>query len=184
MVVSEGGCVFILEKLDMALQRKANILAEVVGYAINTDATDRVLPCSDRQAECMDMAINKAGITPHDIDLINTHATSTTSGDKSECKAINSVFGGCDNVYVNNSKSFIGHTMGASGILELAGQIPSFYDGFIHHTINIDNLDPECAMKNLVMQRPLRHDNVHYILKNSFGMLGINTSVIIKRYKA
>lgn len=184
LVVSEGGCVFTLERLKDALSRGAKILGEIVGYGINTDATDHVMPNSERQAECMNMALKKSCLRPDDIDLINTHATSTLLGDKSEGTAICNVFGNNENVYVTNTKSFIGHTMGAAGALELAGELPTFEDNMIHHTINIDNLDPDCKIKNIVMEKPIKHDNVNYILNNSFGMLGINSSVIVKRYKS
>jgi 3-oxoacyl-[acyl-carrier-protein] synthase II len=131
----------------------------------------------------MNKALNKANLKPQDIDLINTHATSTPLGDKTEGIAVNELFGNYEDVFINNTKSFIGHTMGAAGALELAGELPTFDDNMIHHTINIDNLDPDCKIKNIVMGKPIKHDNVNYILNNSFGMLGINSSVIVKRYK-
>lgn len=182
VVVSEGGCMCVLERLSDALERGANIYGEIAGYAINSDAFDWVLPNPQRQAECMKLALKRAGISPSDIDIINTHATATPEGDKVECKAIRLVFGDNSNTYINNTKSYIGHTMGAAGALELMGNIPSFEDHIVHQTINIDNLDPECAFKNLVINQPQKVDKVDYILNNSFGMLGLNSVLIVKRF--
>ena len=183
IVVSEGGCLYTLERLEDALARKATIIAEVVGYHINSDASDYVLPNPERQAECMQAAIKRAGLQPEDIDIINTHATSTPQGDIQECSAVRSVFGDSKKTHVNNTKGYIGHCMGAAGALELAGNLPSFEDGMIHHCLNVDELDPECSMPNLVLNQPKKVDAVRFILNNSFGMLGINSAVIVGRYQ-
>jgi 3-oxoacyl-[acyl-carrier-protein] synthase II len=182
IVVAEGGCIYVLERLEDALKRGAKIYAELVGHCINSDAYDFVLPFSERQAECMRSALKKANLQPDDIDILNLHATSTPMGDIQECKAVREVFGDCESVYLNNTKSYIGHAMGAAGALELAGNIPSFDDSIIHPTINVDDLDEECRLNNLVINKPLQVDEVRYILNNSFGMLGINSVVIVKKY--
>jgi 3-oxoacyl-[acyl-carrier-protein] synthase II len=182
IVVSEGGCLYTLERLSDALARKANIIAEVVGYHINSDASDYVLPNPERQAECMNAAIKRAGLKAEDIDIINTHATSTPQGDIQECTAIREVFGKSPKTHVNNTKGYIGHCMGAAGALELAGNLPSFQDGVIHPCLNVEDLDPECALPNLVLNEPKKVDAVRFILNNSFGMLGINSAVIVGRY--
>ncbi|MCP3888809.1 MAG: beta-ketoacyl-[acyl-carrier-protein] synthase family protein [Desulfobulbaceae bacterium] len=182
IVISEGGCIYTLEYLDRALERNAPILGEIVGYAMNSDAKDFVLPYGKRQAECMQLALSRAGLKPEDIDLINTHATGTKQGDIEECKAIRQLFSDCPSTFVNNTKSIIGHAMGAAGVLELAGNLPSFDDGIIHPTINIDNLDPECALNNLVINESVKRENINTILNNSFGMVGINSTVIVKKY--
>ena len=182
IVVSEGGCICVLERLSDALARNAKIYGEIVGYAINSDASDFILPNHQRQTECMGLALKKAGISASEVDIVNTHATATREGDKVECKAIREVFGDNANAYINNTKSYIGHTMGAAGALELVGNLPSFEDHIVHPTINIDNLDPECALKNLVINKPVKVDKVDYILNTSFGMLGINSVIIVKRF--
>lgn len=184
IVVSEGGAIYTMERLDDALARGARILGEVVGYRINSDATDAVLPNSERQVECMRAALAKAGLTPDQIDIVNTHATSTPQGDAQECRAIREVFPveSCPQTRVNNTKSYIGHAMGAAGALELAGNLPSFEDGMIHPTINVDELDPECDTGNLVIGKPEARSGIQTILNNSFGMLGINSCVVIKRF--
>jgi len=182
IVVSEGGGICVLERLSDARKRGARIYGEIVGYAINSDAFDFILPNAQRQVECMSLALKKAGISTSDIDIINTHGTATTEGDKAECEAIRQVFGDNSNTYINNTKSYIGHTMGAAGVLELVGNLPSFEDHMVHQTINVDNLDPECALKNLVINQPKKVDKVDYILNNSFGMLGINSVLVVKRF--
>lgn len=182
IVISEGGCVYVLERLDLALARGARIYGEIAGHALNSDARDFVLPYGPRQAECMRLALNRAGLAPTDIDIINTHATGTRQGDGEECRAIREVFSGSPTTYINNTKSNIGHAMGAAGVLELAGNLPSFEDGLVHPTINLDNLDPECALPNIVAHEPKQLDNISSILNNSFGMVGINSVVIVIKY--
>jgi 3-oxoacyl-[acyl-carrier-protein] synthase II len=181
IVISEGACVFVLEYLENAAKRGAHIYGEIVGYAMNSDARDFVLPYGKRQAECMRLALERAELQPEDIDLINTHATGTKQGDTEECKAIREVFGESKSTYVNNTKSIIGHAMGAAGVLELAGNLPSFEDNLVHPTINIKNLDPECELDNLVINKPVKVNSITSILNNSFGMVGINSVVIVKK---
>lgn len=182
IVISEGGCIYVLEHLERAVARGAHIYGEIVGYAMNSDAKDFVLPYGKRQAECMRLALHRAHLRPEEVDLINTHATGTKQGDIEECKAIVEVFDHCQSTYINNTKSIIGHAMGAAGVLELAGNLLSFDDGIVHPTINIENLDPECALKNLVINKAIQADSIDILLNNSFGMVGINSTVIVKKY--
>jgi 3-oxoacyl-[acyl-carrier-protein] synthase II len=184
IVVSEGGALYTLERLEDAQARGAHIYGEIIGFHLNSDATDAVLPNSERQAECMEAALKKAGIAASEVDIVNTHATSTPQGDTQECQAVNRVFPfeSCGSVRVNNTKSYIGHAMGAAGALELAGNLPSFEDGMIHPTINVDDLDPECALPHLVIGAPEQREDIQIILNNSFGMLGINSCLIVKKF--
>jgi len=182
IVISEGGCMFVVETLARALRRGAKIYGEIVGYAINSDATDFVLPNPARQAECMRLALDRAGLAATEISLINTHATGTKQGDIAECVAIREVFAHSPATHINNTKSIIGHAMGAAGALELAGNLPAFADGIIHPTINIEQLDPECALDNLVVNRARHGVEVTTILNNSFGMMGINSALIVRKY--
>lgn len=181
IVVSEGGCLYTLERFSDAKARDAKIIAEIVGYGMNTDATDFVLPNSERQAQCMRMALNRACINFDEIDVVSTHATGTGMGDTLEIAAVREVFGNSEKTRVNNAKSFIGHTMGAAGALELAGNLMGFSDGVVHPTINLDDVDPECDMAQLVKNQPHEKGQVDYILNNSFGMLGINSALVVKR---
>lgn len=183
IVVAEGGCVYTLERLSDAKKRGAKIYGEVVGYGMNSDSTDFVLPNAERQAQCMQKALLSAGLVPEEIDIVNTHATATTAGDSLEIEAIRNVFSGSKKTYINNTKSFIGHAMGAAGVLELAGNLPSFDDGVVHPTINVDNLDPKCEIENLVLNDPKEVGNIRFILNNSFGMVGINAVTIVKKYE-
>ncbi|WP_041277966.1 beta-ketoacyl-[acyl-carrier-protein] synthase family protein [Desulfotalea psychrophila] len=183
IVVSEGACLYILEDLDKALARGAKIYGEIVGYGMNSDARDFVLPYAPRQVQCMELALKKAGLKPSDIDIVNTHATGTPSGDVEECKAIRALFSNCPSTYINNTKSIIGHAMGAAGVLELAGNLPSFDDNIVHPTINIEEIDPACVLENLVINEAKQVESVETILNNSFGMVGINSTIIVKKFK-
>ncbi|MBN2024134.1 MAG: beta-ketoacyl-[acyl-carrier-protein] synthase family protein [Pirellulales bacterium] len=181
IVVSEGGCLFTLERLSDARARGAKVHGEIVGYAMNTDATDFVLPNPVRQAECIRKALARAELAPEEIDVVSTHATSTISGDVEECKALREIWPQGGKTRFNNTKSFIGHAMGAAGALELAGNLPTFDDGVCHATINLDAPDPECDVPGLVANQPQEIGSIRYILNNSFGMLGINSVVIVGR---
>ena len=182
IVVAEGGGVCTVERLPDALKRGAKIYAEIVGYAMNSDATDFVLPNANRQAQCIELALQKANLKPTDIDILSSHATATGQGDIEESKALHKIFKDCPDLAINNTKSFIGHAMGAAGALELLGNIPAFNDNIAHATINLDNLDPKCNLTQIVANEPRQLEKVDYILNNSFGMLGINSVLIVKRY--
>lgn len=181
IVVAEGGCLYTLERFADAAHRRAKVYGELVGYAINTDATDFVLPNAERQAECVELAIKRAGLAADQIDIVSTHATGTTSGDVQECTALRKVFQDNSNTLFNNTKSYIGHSMGAAGALEMAGNLMAFEDGICHPTINLESVDPACELAGLVANEPREKKDVSYILNNSFGMLGINSAVIIKK---
>ncbi len=182
IVVAEGGGICTIERLDDALARGAKIYGEIVSYAMNSDASDFVLPNSTRQAECVKLALNRAGMTANDIDIVSSHATATEQGDIEEATALKAAFGDSTAV-INNTKSFIGHAMGAAGALELLGNIPAFDDGIAHATINLENPDSRCALPNLVANEPRNLGEVNCILNNSFGMLGINSVVIVRKFK-
>lgn len=182
IVVAEGGGICVLERLPAALERGAKIYGEIIGYAMNSDASDFVLPNSNRQADCIRLALDRAGLKPEDIDIVSSHATATEQGDIEEVKALKAVFGDIKSVSINNTKSFIGHAMGAAGALELLGNLPSFQDGVVHATINLDNPDPECSMEQIVANNPVEKGDINIILNNSFGMLGINSVLIVKKY--
>lgn len=180
IVIAEGGCVYHIETLESAEKRGAKIYGEIIGYAYNSDASDFVLPNSERQSQCMHKALDRAGITPEQVDIVNLHATGTVMGDINEVAAVKAVFEN-DNTRVNFTKGHIGHAMGAAGALELAGNIPSFEDGFVHPGINVEELDPQCHMNNLVINEAVETNDIDIVLNNSFGMLGINSSVIVKK---
>ena len=182
IVVAEGGCLCVLERLEDAQARGAKIHGEVAGWCVNSDASDFVLPLADRQNECIRGALSRARLAPDEVDLVSSHATSTPLGDEQECQALRAVFGDSARTHVNNTKSFIGHAMGAAGSLELAGNLPSFEDGWVHPTINVENLDPACEVRNLVANEPKRLGRIDSILNLSFGMLGINSALVVRRF--
>ena len=185
IVISEGGAMYVLERLDRAKARGAKIYGEVAGWCYNSDASDMVLPNPERQAECISRAIARAGLQPKDIHIVNTHATSTPAGDAKECEALRKVFDEtCTETYFNNTKSYIGHCMGAAAALELAGNLPAFDDQIVHPTINVEHLDPACALQNLVCNKPVKVGKVDSILNNSFGMMGINCVLVVTRYRS
>ena len=187
IVVAEGGGIVTLERLSDAKRRGAKVYGEIVGHAMNSDASDFVLPNRHGQARCLEMGLERAGLGPGEIDVLSSHATATVQGDIEEATAIGSIFGDCAAPpAVNNTKSFIGHAMGAAGALELLGNLPSFEDGVVHATINCPDPDPKCPVPNLVANEARRVKNdrggrVDHVLNNSFGMLGINSVVIVKR---
>ena len=183
IVVAEGGAICTLERLPDALARGAKIYGEIVGHAMNSDATDFVLPDRNRQSQCINLALKRAGLTPQDIDIVSSHATATEQGDIEESAALAKVFKDHPKVAINNTKSFIGHAMGAAGAIELLGNIPAFDDGIAHATINLDHLDPNVPLTQIVANEPRQLDSVDCILNNSFGMLGINSVLIVKKYQ-
>ena len=182
IVISEGGALYTLERLEDAQKRGAKIYGEIAGYHVNSDASDYVLPNPTRQAECIRKAIDRAGMTPRDIHIVNTHATATPLGDVQECQAVAAAFADCPETFVNNTKGYIGHCMGAAGAIELAGNLPSFDDLTIHPSINVDEIDPQCDIPNLVINTPKKAERIDAMLNNSFGMLGINSTLIVKRF--
>jgi 3-oxoacyl-[acyl-carrier-protein] synthase II len=182
IVVAEGGGICTVERLSDAKARGARIYAEIVGYAMNSDARDFVLPDSGRQAECIELAMRRARLNPDDIDIVSSHATATEQGDIEEAAALRRVFAESGRTYINNTKSFIGHAMGAAGALEMLGNLPAFDDHIVHATINLHDLDPRCELPGLVTNQPREIPRVDCILNNSFGMLGINSVVILKRF--
>ena len=125
--------------------------------------------------------LKKAQMNASEIDIVNLHATGTTAGDINEIEGVKHIFDDCEKTFINCTKGYIGHAMGAAGALELAGNLPSFEDHKIHSCKKIENLDPKCEMKNLVNGEPIEKE-VNTILNNSFGMLGINSVLIIKRF--
>ena len=184
IVVAEGGGICTMERLPDALRRGAKIYGEIVGYGMNSDATDFVLPNRTRQAECVRLALDKAHLQPGDIDIVSTHATATEQGDIEESTALASVFGECPDLCINNTKSYIGHAMGAAGALELLGNLPSFGDCVCHPTINLDEMDERCPLPQVVANEPRAMGRCEHILNNSFGMLGINSALIIRKFAA
>jgi 3-oxoacyl-[acyl-carrier-protein] synthase II len=179
LVCGEGAGIVVLEELEHAKNRKANILAEIKGY--NTCGSGNHISHSDRKAmiQCMNSALNDADIKSSDIDFVNAHATATLQGDSEEAAAIHSIFG--SKVPVNSLKGYLGHTLGASGSIELAVIIEMMNNDIIYPTLNLDNVDETCSMINHVTKKIEK--NIDFILKNCFAFGGINASIILKKYE-
>ncbi|MFA5115797.1 MAG: beta-ketoacyl-ACP synthase II [Candidatus Omnitrophota bacterium] len=179
-VISEGAGVLILEELEHAKKRNAQIYAEILGVSSTCDAYHITSPDPEgRQAErALRLAIQDAGVQPQDIDYINAHGTSTPYNDKIETMVIKRIFGDrTKEIPISSTKSMIGHTIGAAGALEICAAILALEKGIIHPTINQDNPDPECDL-NYVPNKAIKA-NPRIILKNSFGFGGKNAALVI-----
>lgn len=184
-VMAEGAGVIVLETLEHAKARGANILAELVGYGLSSDAYHLTSPMPEGEgaSRCMQMALDHAGLKPEDVDYINTHGTSTTLGDICETRAIKRTFGDYakNGLVVSSTKSMTGHLLGAAGAIELLACVMAIQDNFIPPTINVFNQDPECDLD--VCPNVGRAKQVNVALSNSFGFGGHNASLIVKRYE-
>ncbi len=181
-VMAEGAGILVLEELEHALQRKARIYAEILGFSMTGDARHITDPDLEGAVRCMRSALADAEVSPGDIDYINPHATSTPTGDRNEAAAIRAVFSNHRRrPFVSATKSMTGHLLGAAGAVEAIFTILSLYHGLIPPTINLEELDPDCAGLELVrataLEVPLR-----YALSNSFGFGGTNATLVFKRF--
>jgi len=179
-VIGEGAGVVILESLEHAEARGATILAELVGYGATADASHITLPAPGGigAVRAARRALEKAGLTPGDIDHVNAHATSTPEGDKSELQAIRTIFGDdVGRISVTANKSMMGHTLGGAGAIEAIVTILTIRDGCVPPTINLDDPDPEAAGMNLTPNVAAKQQ-IRAALSNSFGFGGQNTALI------
>jgi 3-oxoacyl-[acyl-carrier-protein] synthase II len=182
-ILSEGAVVLILESLEHALKRGANILAEIVGYGATADSFHITQPLESGEgaAKAMQLALKRGGIKPGEIDYINAHGTSTQLNDAMETKAIKTVFG--DYAYkvpISSTKSMTGHLIGAAGAIEPAICIMTILKGIIPPTVNYENPDPACDLDYVPnVARPAR---VTTALTSSFGFGGHNSVLILRKY--
>jgi 3-oxoacyl-[acyl-carrier-protein] synthase II len=184
-VPAEGAAVLVMESLEHALGRGANILAEVAGYGVSSDAFHAVQPDEDGEgaARAMRWAIRDAGLIPEDIGYINAHGTSTPKNDLVETLAIKKVLGDhAHRVPVSSTKSMIGHALGGAGALEAVASIMTILDGEIHPTINYEVPDPDCDLDYVPNES--RSVQVDTVLSNSFGFGGQNACLVFKRFEA
>jgi 3-oxoacyl-[acyl-carrier-protein] synthase II len=184
-VVGEGAGILILEELEFAKARGANILAEVLGYGLSADAFHMtgMAPEGEGCYRSMQHALKVAGISPDQIDYVNAHATSTPLGDALESKAIENVFGERaigGKLLVSSTKSMTGHLLGGAGGLEAGITILAMQHQIAPPTMNIVELDPQCRL-NYVPNKPLPA-KIDYALSNSFGFGGTNGSLVFKRW--
>lgn len=183
-VLSEGAAFLILEELEHAKARGANIICEMVGYGATDDAyhITSPIPGGEGGAKAMELAIKDAGVEPKDITYINAHGTSTKYNDLFETQAIKKVFGeAAYDVAVSSTKSMTGHMLGAAGAVEAAVCAYSIRDGYIPATINYETPDPECDLD--IVPNEGRSAEVKYAMSNSLGFGGHNATVVFKKYE-
>jgi 3-oxoacyl-[acyl-carrier-protein] synthase II len=181
-VIGEGAGILILEDLDHARRRGAQIMAEIIGYGMSADAYHITQPAEEGEGgwRVMTNSINDAKISPSDIDYINAHGTSTPIGDVLETKAIKRTFGENTKVAVSSTKSMTGHLLGGAGGLEAGITILALRDQILPPTINMENPDPECDLDYVPNQA--RKAAINVALSNSFGFGGTNGSLIFRRW--
>ncbi len=184
-VIGEGAGILILEELEFAKKRGANILAEVIGYGMSADAYHMtgIAPEGAGAQRSMRAALNDAGIKPEDVGYVNAHATSTPAGDGNESKAIELVFGEhatSHKLKISGTKSMTGHLLGGAGGLEAGITVLALQHQMLPPTINLDNIDPECIL-DYVPNKAISH-SFDIGLSNSFGFGGINATLIMRRW--
>jgi len=183
-VIAEGAGMIVLEDLEHALARGADIYAEVIGYGLTGDGYHMAAPPEDGEgaARCMQMALADAGMAPEDIDYINAHGTSTPLNDLCETRAIKTVFK--DHAYrlaVSSTKSMTGHMLGGAGGIESVFTALTIRHNVIPPTINLENPDPECDLD--YVPNEAREMDIRAALSNSFGFGGTNAVLVMKKYE-
>ncbi|QDK48539.1 beta-ketoacyl-ACP synthase II [Limosilactobacillus reuteri] len=183
-VLGEGGATLVLEDLEHAQKRGANILGEIVGYGATSDAYHITSPdpTGAGAARAMELAIKEAGINPSEISYINAHGTATHANDEGESKAINQVFGSDSNVRVSSTKGMTGHLLGAAGAIEAVLTVATLQKGQLPLNIGCFNQDPNCSV-NLVTAENSEASNARYAISNSFGFGGHNAVLAFKKWE-
>ncbi len=180
MVQGEGAGVFVFEEYEHARKRGAEILCEVVGFAMTSDASDIVMPSKQGAARAMAGALADAGINGDCVGYINAHGTGTAANDKTECAAVADVFGPhADDLMISSTKSMHGHLIGGTGAVELLACIMALRDGVIAPTIGYQEPDPECALD--VVPNVAREAKVDVALSNAFAFGGLNAVLALRR---
>ncbi|OAN65326.1 beta-ketoacyl-[acyl-carrier-protein] synthase family protein [Seohaeicola saemankumensis] len=180
MVQGEGAGIFVFEDFEHARARGAQILAEVAGFAMSSDAADIVMPSKQGAARAISGALRDAGISADKVGYINAHGTGTAANDKTECAAVADVFGPhADRLMISSTKSMHGHLIGATGAVELLACIMALRDGVIAPTIGYEEFDPECALD--VVPNEAREAKVEVALSNAFAFGGLNAVLALRR---
>ena len=180
MVQGEGAAVFVFEDFEHARARSADILAEVVGFAMTSDASDIVMPSKQGAARAIAGALRDAGLNGEEVGYINAHGTGTSANDKTECAAVADVFGHhADKLMISSTKSMHGHVIGGTGAVELLACIMALRDGVIAPTIGYEEPDPECALD--VVPNVARDAKVDVVLSNAFAFGGLNAVLALRR---
>ncbi|MDA8169874.1 MAG: beta-ketoacyl-ACP synthase II [Nitrospiraceae bacterium] len=183
-IMGEGSGVLVLEELGFAQRRGARIYAELIGFGMSSDAYHITSPApgGEGAARCMASALRDAGVSPHEVDYINAHGTSTKQGDELETAAIKKVFGDhAHKVAVSSTKSMTGHLLGAAGGVEAAVSVLSIMHSIVPPTINLDDPDPECDLD--YVPHKAREMTVKCALSNSFGFGGTNACLLFRKFE-
>ena len=179
MVQGEGAAVFVLEEYEHARIRGAPILAEIVGFAMTSDASDIVNPSAEGAARAIRGALKDAAMSTDEVGYINAHGTGTAANDRTECKAIRAVFGAeADNLMLSSTKSMHGHIIGGTGAVELLACVLALTEGVIPPTIGYLELDPECDLD--VVPNQARERRVSATLSNAFAFGGLNAVLALR----
>lgn len=180
MVQGEGAGVFVFEEFEHARARGAEILAEVAGFAMSSDAGDIVMPSAQGAERAISGALADARLNPEDVGYINAHGTGTAANDKTECAAVAHAFGAhADRLMLSSTKSMHGHLIGGTGAVELLACIMALRDGIIAPTIGYEEPDPECALD--VVPNVARAARVDAVLSNAFAFGGLNAVIALRR---
>lgn len=175
LVIGEGACTLVLESLDSAQARGVTILAEVLGFATNTDGAHVVKPQQSTQETVMRQCLHSAGLRAKDVGYISAHGTATKHGDIVESLSTQAVMG--SNVPISSLKSYIGHSLGACGSIEAWASIMMMNEGWFAPTLNLDSIDPACAELDYI-QSECRKVNTQVVMSNNFAFGGVNTSLL------
>ncbi len=180
MVQGEGAGVFVFEEMEHAKKRGAEILAEVVGFSMTSDAADIVMPSKQGAARAIQGALADAKVNASEVGYINAHGTGTAANDKTECAAVADVFGThADRLMISSTKSMHGHLIGGTGAVELLACLMALQDGIIAPTIGYEEPDPECALD--VVPNEAREADVNVVLSNAFAFGGLNAVLALRR---
>ena len=182
MVQGEGAAIFVFEEYEHARARGADILAEVSGFAMTSDAADIVMPSKHGAGRAIAGALKDARINPEEVGYINAHGTGTAANDKTECAAVAGVFGRyADDLMISSTKSMHGHLIGGTGAVELLAVIMALRDGVIAPTIGYEEPDPECALD--VVPNTAREAQVDVALSNAFAFGGLNAVMALRAHR-
>ena len=175
-----GAAIFVFEELEHAKRRGANIICEVKGFAMSSDAADIVNPSKQGAARAISNALQDAQVNVEDVGYINAHGTGTAANDKTECSAVADVFGHhADKIMISSTKSMHGHIIGGTGAVELVACILALRDGIIAPTIGYEEQDPECALD--VVPNEAREAKVEFAISNAFAFGGLNAVLVLQK---
>jgi nodulation protein E len=180
MVQGEGAGIFVFEEFEHAKSRGADILAEVVGFAMTSDASDIVMPSKQGAARAIKGALQDARLNPEVVGYVNAHGTGTAANDRTECAAVADAFGAhADNLMMSSTKSMHGHLIGGTGAVELLACIMALRDGVVAPTIGYEEYDPDCNLD--VVPNEARDADVSVAISNAFAFGGLNAVIALKR---